>query len=47
MSDKNDSIFKQKSEAGKGDKPRNMSKNYYDNFDQINWKNKKSNEPKK
>jgi hypothetical protein len=42
MSDRNDSIFKQKSDAGKGDKPRNISKKYYDNYDQINWNKKKS-----
>jgi hypothetical protein len=41
MSDKNDSIFKQKSDAGKGDKPRNISNKFYENFDQIKWKSKK------
>jgi len=40
MSDKKESIFKSKSDAGKGDKPRNISKKYYDNFDQINWNKK-------
>ena len=42
MSDKNDSIFKQKSDAAKGDKPRNISKKYYDIYYQINWNKKKS-----
>jgi len=40
MSDKKDSIFKSKSDAGKGDKPRNISIKYFENFDQIIWKNK-------
>jgi hypothetical protein len=40
MSDKKESIFKSKSEAGKGDKPRNISKKYWDNYDQINWSKK-------
>lgn len=38
---KNDSIFSSKSQAGKGDKPRSIGKKYWDNFDQINWKDKK------
>lgn len=42
MSDKKESIFKSKSDAGKGDKPRNISKKYYDNYDQINWSKKKN-----
>jgi len=42
MSNKKDSIFKSKSDAGKGDKPRNISKKYYDNYDQINWDKKKN-----
>jgi hypothetical protein len=42
MSNKKDSIFKSKSDAGKGDKPRNISKKYYDNYDQINWGKKKN-----
>jgi len=48
MSDKKDSIFKPKSDAGKGDKPRNISSKYFENFDQIIWKNKekKNNEQK-
>jgi hypothetical protein len=46
MPSKKDSIFKPKSEAGKGDKPRNMSAKYFDNFDQIEWKSKKGNEDK-
>jgi len=47
MSNKKDSIFKSKSDAGKGDKPRNISKKYYDNYDQINWdKRKNDNENK-
>jgi hypothetical protein len=41
MSNNKDSIFKSKSDAGKGDKPRNISKKYYDNYDQIKWKSKK------
>ena len=45
MSDKKESIFKSKSDAGKGDKPRNISKKYYDNYDEINW-SKKDNEQK-
>lgn len=40
MSDKKDSIFKSKSDAGKGDKPRNISIKYFENFDQIAWKSK-------
>lgn len=40
MSDKKDSIFKSKSDAGKGDKPRNISSKYFENFDKIAWKNK-------
>jgi len=40
MSDKKDSIFKSKSDAGKGDKPRNISSKYFENFDQIAWKSK-------
>jgi hypothetical protein len=42
MSNNKDSIFKSKSDAGKGDKPRNISKKYYDNYDQINWDKKKN-----
>ena len=45
MSNNKDSIFKSKSDAGKGDKPRNISKKYYDNYDQIDW-NKKKNDDK-
>ena len=45
MSNNKDSIFKSKSDAGKGDKPRNISKKYYDNYEQINW-NKKKNDDK-
>jgi hypothetical protein len=41
MSDKKESIFTSKSEAGKGDKPRNISRQYWDNYDQIDWKKKK------
>jgi hypothetical protein len=40
MSDKKDSIFTSKSDAGKGDKPRNISSKYFKNFDEIIWKNK-------
>jgi hypothetical protein len=42
MSNNKDSIFKSKSDAGKGDKPRNTSKKYYDNYNQINWDKKKN-----
>jgi hypothetical protein len=42
MLDKKESIFKSKSDAGKGDKPRNISKKYYDNYDQINWDKRKN-----
>jgi hypothetical protein len=42
MSDKKDSIFKSKSEAGKGDKPRSMGKKYWDNYDEIDWKKKRN-----
>jgi hypothetical protein len=45
MTNNKDSIFKSKSDAGKGDKPRNISKKYYDNYDQIDW-NKKKNDNK-
>ena len=41
MSNNKDSIFKSKSDAGKGDKPRNISKKYYDNYEQIKWNKKK------
>ena len=41
-----DSIFKSKSDAGKGDKPRNTSKKFYENYDQINWKSKQKDESK-
>jgi hypothetical protein len=37
----NDSIYTNKSSAGKGDKPRSIGKKYWDNFDQINWKTRK------
>ncbi len=33
----NDSIFTNKSSAGKGDKPRNISKSYYENYSEIDW----------
>ena len=42
MSDKKDSIFTSKSDAGKGDKPRSISKKYWDNYDEIDWKKKKN-----
>jgi hypothetical protein len=29
------SLFKSKSAAGKGDKPRNISRDYWNNFDEI------------
>ena len=47
MSNKNtDSIYTSKSQAGKGDKPRSIGKKYWDNFDQINWRDKKDEEKK-
>jgi len=46
MSNKKDSIFKSKSDAGKGDRPRNISNKFYENFDQINWKSKQKDESK-
>lgn len=30
-------LFKDKSAAGKGDRPRNVSRNYWNNFDEIDW----------
>lgn len=42
MSDKKESIFTSKSEAGKGDKPRNISRKYWDNYDQIDWSKKQN-----
>jgi hypothetical protein len=44
MANSKDSIFKSKSDAGKGDKPRNTSKKFYENFDEIKWKSKQNNE---
>lgn len=41
MGDSKDSIFKSKSEAGKGDKPRNIGKKYFENYEQINWSKNK------
>jgi len=41
MKDKSKSIFSDKSPAGKGDKPRNISKKYWDNYDEIKWNSKK------
>lgn len=35
ISDK--SMFNNKSDAGKGDSPRNISRKFWDNYDQINW----------
>ena len=32
---KDKSLFKGKSDAGKGDKPRNISRNYWNNWDDI------------
>ena len=32
---KENSIYSNSHSAGKGDEPRNISKNYYDNFDKI------------
>lgn len=45
MSDKDTdkSIYKNKSAAGKGDSPRNISKQYFENYDLIEWSNKKKN----
>lgn len=34
---KEKSFYTKKSEAGKGDFPRNVSKKYWDNFDKIDW----------
>jgi hypothetical protein len=31
------SNFTNKSEAGKGDRPRNISKKFWDNYDEIDW----------
>lgn len=31
------SLFKSKSDAGKGDKPRNVSRQFWDNWDEIDW----------
>lgn len=42
MEKSKDSIFKSKSDAGKGDKPRNTSKKFYENYDQIKWKSKEN-----
>ena len=39
----NDSPFTSKSEAGKGDRPRNISNTFRENYDLINWKSKKKN----
>ena len=38
---KNDSIYTSKSQAGKGDQPRSVGKKYWNNFDEIDWKDKK------
>jgi len=38
---KRTSLFSSKSDAGKGDKPRNIGKKYWNNFDQIDWGRKK------
>ncbi len=42
-------IFKSKSDAGKGDKPRNLSALFSKNYDQIDWTahKKDKNSPKK
>jgi hypothetical protein len=34
-------VFHSKSAAGKGDSPRNISKKFRDNYDKINWTEKK------
>jgi hypothetical protein len=47
MSDSKDSIFKPKSDAGKGDKPRSTGKKYWDNYDEIDWKKKTDAKPAK
>lgn len=39
---KDGSMFSSKSQAGKGDRPRSVGKKYWDNFDQIQWNNKKN-----
>lgn len=44
---KNSSIYTSKSPAGKGDRPRNISQKYWNNFDEINWSNKKTKKTKK
>jgi hypothetical protein len=44
MSDKKDSIFTSKSDAGKGDKPRNISKKFWENYGDIEWNSKKPKE---
>jgi hypothetical protein len=44
MSEKNnDSPFTSKSEAGKGDRPRNVGSSFRENYDLINWKSKNKN----
>ncbi len=35
------SVFNKKSDAGKGDSPRNISKKFFENFDKIKWDSKK------
>jgi hypothetical protein len=45
MSENNsDSPFTSKSDAGKGDRPRNISKRFVENYEQINWKSKTQSE---
>jgi len=39
---KTDSIYTNKSQAGKGDQPRSVGKKYWDNFQKIDWKKKKN-----
>lgn len=46
MKNKN-SIYTEKSQAGKGDRPRSISKKYWENFDIINWKEAKKNKKEK
>lgn len=37
-------LFKNKSAAGKGDRPRNVSRDYWDNWDKIDWGRSKKKE---
>jgi hypothetical protein len=37
---KDKSIYHNKSSAGKGDSPRNVSQAFWDNYDEIDWSDK-------